>query len=443
MSKKSSNDYDIASLDSNIDIVELTKVKPIILTDKKKINNIQHPTEKRNANMINSTNVQKSVLKSTKNNSNQKQNVTFADTKLKNPSSNIQNASILKNPKIKNLKKADSTPKERVNLLESKSDSSIFVNENSKNQKKEIPVKNLTVSYNDIKNDKKSETNLKQQQVLTTSNTLSTKVSAQVTKDYNKDENDMKKKTNLKKLNTNNSFSNNKRENKTPKSSNPISSNNSDLNEKNTNEPNSKKTTSKLPSKNNKNENLRSFINENKKNSSVQLNSREAFTGKILIILSKCFEMGYLGLLFYLFYQYLVNLFLKHFFYLISSLDIYFNAEYVLICMYGLCQSLMIIFVYHKMLINHKHLNLIHVLFLSSQLLMFFLLGSIQFVFGMNVWDHKYRLIYCFNSELVKFVLLLFWLIISDTFRFFNYYLKRDPFFLKNIDDGHVISELE
>jgi len=387
MSNKSSKYNDDESLDSDIDITEITKVKQTISTDKKTAKNFQ--PVKININSTDHSTIKKSDKKSTlksttKNIAIQKQNVTFADTKIKNSNSNVQKASInVQNSRIKSINKAGSTQQERVDLLGSKSDSSIAViNEISNDKKKPISVKNASANYNVIKNDKKlGAKNVKQKQALSSSNqdvSLNPKVSSHVTKEYTRDDIDVKKEVNTKKLNSN-PFPNYKKDNETLK------------------------------------------INDN---------SKTKFTKKFLFILNKCFEMGHKGLLFYLFYEYLVNLFLKHFFYLISSLDIYLNAEYILICMYGLCQCFIILFVYYKMFINHEHLKLIHVLFLSAQFSMLVLLGGVQFVFGMNVWDHKYRLLYCFNSELVKFVLLLFWLIMIGVFKFFNYYLKQIQFFV-------------
>jgi hypothetical protein len=429
MSNKSSKYNDDESLDSDIDITEITKVKQTISTDKKTAKNFQ--PVKININSTDHSTIKKSDKKSTlksttKNIAIQKQNVTFADTKIKNSNSNVQKASInVQNSRIKSINKAGSTQQERVDLLGSKSDSSIAViNEISNDKKKPISVKNASANYNVIKNDKKlGAKNVKQKQALSSSNqdvSLNPKVSSHVTKEYTRDDIDVKKEVNTKKLNSN-PFPNYKKDNETLKINDTKK------------ETNTKKVSSKLPLKNNKKENHRP-------DSFVHLNSKTKFTKKFLFILNKCFEMGHKGLLFYLFYEYLVNLFLKHFFYLISSLDIYLNAEYILICMYGLCQCFIILFVYYKMFINHEHLKLIHVLFLSAQFSMLVLLGGVQFVFGMNVWDHKYRLLYCFNSELVKFVLLLFWLIMIGVFKFFNYYLKTDSIFCFKID-GHVISE--
>ena len=69
---------------------------------------------------------------------------------------------------------------------------------------------------------------------------------------------------------------------------------------------------------------------------------------KIYPILNDSLNYAYLGLLAYLFYKYLIDMCLKHFIYFIRSLKFGFNLEYLLVFIYGILQSLIIVFIFIK-----------------------------------------------------------------------------------------------
>lgn len=152
---------------------------------------------------------------------------------------------------------------------------------------------------------------------------------------------------------------------------------------------------------------------------------------KLFNCLDNFFNFSFLGLLYYLFYKYLIDLFLKHLIYFIISLKFRFNLEYFLVIIYGLCHSLIIIFLYAKILSNSPRLEFFKLLFLAVQLAVFILFGLVQFICGMNIWDHKYKIYAVFNAELTKFIIQLIWLLTASLFQFAKFYYSNKKFIVK------------
>lgn len=96
------------------------------------------------------------------------------------------------------------------------------------------------------------------------------------------------------------------------------------------------------------------------------------------------------------------DLFIKHliYFFALTYNGTYWDIEYLFVCIYGLIQSLL--------LISNLALDRPSSLFvIALQFVMLNLFALIQFPFGMDVWDHKHRLIgqqMC--PQFVKFLVL-------------------------------------
>lgn len=138
----------------------------------------------------------------------------------------------------------------------------------------------------------------------------------------------------------------------------------------------------------------------------------------------KFLESANLSLLFYLFYKFILELFLKHFIYLVISQN--FNLEYFFVCLFGLCQSLLIFFIYYKNYTKKNNTKLLKVIFFVFQMTFLFLFCLIQFSCRMSIWDHRYRLFIFYKTEIINFISLYFFLFLIGMFHIFNFCYDLD-----------------
>jgi hypothetical protein len=138
----------------------------------------------------------------------------------------------------------------------------------------------------------------------------------------------------------------------------------------------------------------------------------------------KFLESANLSLLFYLFYKFIIELFLKHFIYLVISQN--FNLEYFFVCLFGLCQSLLISLIYYKNYTKKNNTKLLKVIFFVFQMTFLFLFFLIQFSFRMSIWDHRYRLFIFYKTEIINFISLYFFLFLIGIFHIFNFCYDLD-----------------
>ena len=123
-----------------------------------------------------------------------------------------------------------------------------------------------------------------------------------------------------------------------------------------------------------------------------------------------------IGFFFYLMNKNLFDLTIKHLFYTISLR--YFNLEYILVAVFGIFHFVFLFMILLAQILNRVIIKNIYTIFyLFCQLIMFILIGLIQFIGDMSYWDHKYFLNDFFTHELVKFCIETFILILILAFK--------------------------
>jgi hypothetical protein len=113
------------------------------------------------------------------------------------------------------------------------------------------------------------------------------------------------------------------------------------------------------------------------------------------------------GFYLYLMLRSLVDLIIKHLMYIFEARS--YNYEYLILIVLSTVQLFFpICLIYTNFLNNTKKIQLLRnklsVCFLSLQLALFILMGSIQFLHNMSYWDHLIRLNDQFPIELGKFL---------------------------------------
>jgi hypothetical protein len=136
-------------------------------------------------------------------------------------------------------------------------------------------------------------------------------------------------------------------------------------------------------------------------------------------------EIFTIGLLIYLLYKNLFDIFIKHIFYFLSTE--YLNLEYLLLSLGSIFQiglvlaSLIYIYIY-----NNDKIDAFTCIALASQFSAFILFGFSQFFHNMTIWDHKFRLNILFNCELAKFLVELFFVCFFLTYKSLKYFIFID-----------------
>lgn len=160
-------------------------------------------------------------------------------------------------------------------------------------------------------------------------------------------------------------------------------------------------------------------------NSAKKIKISSSLIGKITNHLatrlkSMRFEFVYSTLLVYLIYKNFFELALKHFVYFIYDFSVYTQPEFLFVSIYGIFQStiLLINLIALKKNTSERSYLIQSTKYFGEHFLMLNIFGLVQLMFGMNVWDHRHKLLSRFYLELIKFILIDFFNLIVFIFLF-------------------------